>query len=297
MGFRIAILFGALITIMVAIGFAIGGYLGGLGGAMFFGTAAFALALVINFVSYWYSAGIVLKIYRAKPTNDKELNEMVDDLALNAKIPKPKVYVISKDVPNAFATGRSKKKGIICVTEGLLTLSKDEIKGVLGHEIAHIANNDILIQTVAAIVAGTVSYLAQIGYWSMFFSGGQRRDSGSLIGLLLVIIFAPLAALLIKLAISRTREYNADYYGARFSKNPGALASALKKISEIARNSPIKGSVSTENLWIVNPFKRDWFVSLFSTHPPIARRIKRLDDMSHEGMPEPREATEISIDD
>jgi len=279
--FRVVLLLGSLTAILLAIGFVIGGFTGM--------TFALVFAIFVNFLSYWYSDKIVIRMYGAKPTDNKRLNKMVERLALEAKIPKPKVYIIPNDIPNAFATGRSPRRAVVAVTEGLLDLDDDEIEGVLAHEIAHIRNNDILISAVAATIAGAISYLAQIGYWSLFLGGG-RRNEGSLFGLILIIIFAPIAALLVKLAISRAEEYRADYIGATLTKKPGALASALRKISEIARQNPMRGgSAATSHMWIVNPFKSDWFTGLFSTHPPIARRIKRLEDMEHEGIPEPYE--------
>jgi heat shock protein HtpX len=253
-------------------------------------TIAFILAIIINFTSYWYSADIVIRMYHAKPFENEELNKMVESLAINAKVPKPKVYIIPNDIPNAFATGRNPANAIICVTKGLLTLTNEEIEGVLAHEVSHIRNNDLLISTIAATIGGAISYIAQIGYWSLFFR--DRRNEGGILGLILIIIFAPLAALLIRLAVSRTMEYKADYTGAVLTRKPRALASALKKINEVARHNPLHGSTAFSNLWIVNPFKRDWFSNLFSTHPPILRRVKRLEDMEHEGIPEPYEREE-----
>ncbi|NIO22990.1 MAG: M48 family metalloprotease [Candidatus Aenigmarchaeota archaeon] len=277
---RTVLLLGFMTAILLAVGFVIGGFFGM--------TLALVLAIVINFVTYWYSDRIVIRIYRAKPTDNEKLNHMVDRLAVEAKIPKPRVYLVPSDVPNAFATGRNPDRAVVAVTEGLMNLDDDEIEGVLAHEIAHVRNKDILISAVAATIAGAISYLAQIGYWSVFLGGG-RRGGGSLIGLIMIIIFAPLAAFLVKLAISRAEEYKADFVGATLTKKPGALASALKKINEIARENPMRGSAATSHMWIVNPFKSDWFTGLFSTHPPVARRVKRLEDMQHEGTPEPYE--------
>jgi len=277
---RTVIMLGFLTAILLAIGFAIGGIFGM--------TVALVFAVLINLVSYWYSDSIVIKIYGAKPTDDRKLNDMVERLSVEAKIPKPRVYMVSTDVPNAFATGRNPKKAVVAVTEGIMNLDDDEIEAVLAHEIAHIRNNDTLISAVAATIAGAISYIAQIGYWSIFLGSG-RKGEGSLIGLILIVIFAPLAAVLVKLAISRVEEYKADFTGATLTKKPGSLASALKKISEIARENPMRGSAATSHMWIVNPFKPDWFTGLFSTHPPIARRVKRLEDMEHEGTPEPYE--------
>jgi len=277
---RVVLLLGFLTAILLGIGFVIGGFFGM--------TLALIFAVLINFLSYWYSDRIVIRIYQAKPTDNRKLNDMVDRLSVEAKIPKPRVYLVPNDVPNAFATGRNPQKAVVAVTEGLMNLDDDEIEGVLAHEIAHIRNNDTMISAVAATIAGAISYIAQIGYWSMFLGSG-RRGEGSVLGLILIIIFAPLAAVLVKLAISRVEEYKADFTGATLTKKPGSLASALKKISEIARENPMKGSAATSHMWIVNPFKSDWFTGLFSTHPPVARRVKRLEDMQHEGMPEPYE--------
>jgi len=267
---RTAILLSLLTAILLAAGFLFAGILGM--------TFAFIIALVINFVSYWYSDKIVLRLYGAKPAEDKELIAMVGHLAREAEIPAPKVYIVPSEVPNAFATGRSPKHGAVAVTQGLKALNSEEIEAVIAHEIAHIKNRDTLVQTVAATIAGAISYLAQIGYWSMF--ADKERDRGGMLGLVLIVIFAPLAALLIRMAISRRREYDADYGGAIFSKKPLALASALKKISSIAAQNPIEGSSATSHLWIVNPFTRNWFTTLFSTHPPIERRITKLERMA-----------------
>jgi heat shock protein HtpX len=267
--FNTIILLGTLTGILLAIGWFFAGFWG-----MVF---ALIMAMFINFFSYWYSDRIVLKIYRAKPTDDHELNLMVERLAIEAKIPKPRVYKIPMDVPNAFATGRDPRHSVIAVTESLMELNKDELEAVLAHEIGHIKNRDVLVSTLAATIAGAISYLAQIGYWSLFFGG--RREGGNILGLIFIIIFAPIAALLIRLAISRSREYKADYTGAVLTKKPHALASALRRISLIAKEHPIKGSSATSHMWIVNPFQHDWFTGLFSTHPPIQKRIEKLNEM------------------
>lgn len=269
--FDTVILLGTLTAILLAVGWVVSGFLGML--------VFLIIAMVINFASYWYSDRIVLKIYRAKPAEDKGLLDMVKKVAKEARIPVPKAYVIESDVPNAFATGRNPKHAALAVTKGIMNLSKDELGGVLAHEMAHIRNRDILVSTVAATVAGAISYIAQIGYWSLFM-GGERRGEGSLIGLVMILIFAPLAALLVRMAISRKREYKADFSGAVMTKKPKALASALRKISDMSRHHPMKmGSSASSHLWIVNPFHRDWFTSLFSTHPPIQKRVERLEHM------------------
>jgi heat shock protein HtpX len=266
-------LLGTLTGILLVVGAIIGGVLGML--------VALIFAIVINFFSFWYSDRIVLKMYGAKPLERKDINNMVARLAHESKIPKPKVYIMSKEAPNAFATGRNPRKSAIAVTEGLLEMDNDEIEGVIAHEIAHIKNRDVLISTMAATIGGAIAFLAQIGYWSLFF-GNNRRDQGNMLGLLLIIIFAPIAALLVRMAISRGEEYRADQNGALITKNPHGLANALRKISQYAKEKPMRsGSTASSHMWIVNPFKGDWFTGMFSTHPPIERRIERLEDMHY----------------
>lgn len=264
----------ALLTALTVILLGVGWILGGIIGT----GAALVFALIINFVSYWYSDRLVLKMYRAKPFENRELKKIVAEIAHEAEIPEPPLYIVESQVPNAFATGRSPDHAAVAVTRGILELDRDELKGVLAHELSHVKNRDTLISTMAATIAGAVSFLAQIGYYSMFF-GGERRGEGSILGLILIVIFAPLAALLVRLAISRGREYKADLTGALITKEPKYLASALRKIDETARGYPLKGSAATAHLWIVNPFHRDWFVSMFSTHPPVEKRIARLEEM------------------
>ena len=272
---RIVALLGFLTAILVSVGFVLGGILGM--------TIALVIAVVINFVSYWYSSSIVIKIYGGRPSDNAELNRMVGDLAREAKLPVPKVYTIRSDVPNAFATGRNEQNAVVAITEGLLALNKEEIEAVVAHELTHIKNKDMLVSAMAATIAGAISYIAQLGYWSMFMGNG-RKDESSIIGLILIIVFAPLAALLIRMAISRTMEYKADYGAAQLTKKPRALASALRKINDIASHKPLRGASATSHMWIVNPFGKNWFTGLFSTHPPMERRIKRLEDMEHRGL-------------
>jgi len=262
-----------LLSLLTAILLAIGLFLGGIAGMTF----ALVFALAINFISYWFSDKIVLRIYRAKPAKDKKLLDIVEKLAREAGIPKPRAYVIPNDNPNAFATGRDPSHAAVAVTNGLAAFSHDELEGVLAHEISHIKNRDTLVQTVAATIAGAIAYLAQIGYYSMFSS--RDDDRGNAIGIILIVIFAPLAAALIRLAISRRREYQADFGGATISKNPLALASALRKIASVSAQNPMRGNSATASMWIANPFKQDRFNSLFSTHPPIEKRIYKLERM------------------
>lgn len=262
---NIIILLGTLTGILLGAGWLLGGAIGI--------AIALGLAVAINGLSYWYADKFVLKLYNAKPFDDPKLGEMLSSICREAKIPVPKLYLVKSPIQNAFATGNH-KQAVVAVTEGLLSLEDDEIEGILAHEVAHIKNRDMLVSTLAAIIAGTVAYIAQIGYFSLFF--GNNRNQ-SMLPMISIIIFAPLAAFLVKLAITRSREYKADWTGALLTKKPEALASALKKISSTADENPIKGSAATAHIWVVNPFKRDWFNALFSTHPPIQKRIERLE--------------------
>ncbi len=272
--FETIMLLGTLSAILLGVGWLVGGIVGT--------GVALVIAVVINFMSYWYSDRFVLRIYRAKPLDDEKISKIVKGLSRDAKIPKPGIYLIDSKVPNAFATGRDPKHSALAVTKALLDLPPEELKGVLAHEIAHIRNRDVLVATMAATIGAAISYMAQIGYW-MIFMGGERKGEGSIIGLILIVIFAPIAALLIRMAVSRAREYRADWVGALLTKQPRALASALRSISDNARHHPLRGSSATAHLWIVNPFHRDWFTHLFATHPPIEKRIERLEQMELPG--------------
>lgn len=265
---RTLVLLGTLTGILLAIGFVLGGIIGV--------TLALGLSIAINLFSYWYSDKIILKIYKAKEIKVGRVYHIVKKLAREAKLPMPRVYIIPSNIPNAFATGRSPKHSAVALTKGLLEFEEDEIEGVVAHELGHIKNRDILLSTMAATIAGAISYLAQITYWSMF---GNSRGEGNIIALIPVVILAPIAALLIRLAISRSREMKADYTGAILTKNPAGLVSALRKISKFARENPIRGNPATSHMWIVNPFGQEWFSMLFSTHPPIAKRIEALEAM------------------
>jgi heat shock protein HtpX len=270
--FRTGILLFVLTGIFLAAGFLLGG-ISGMGIALVF-------TALINIISFWYSDSIVLRIYGAQPTDDAGLNEMAKKLAIEAGIPKPRMYLMHSEAPNAFATGRDPSHGAVAVTQGLMKLSKGEMEAVIAHEMSHIKNRDTLVQAVAATIAGAISYLATIGYYSLFYSDDDSRGSGAIIGAILIAIFAPLAATLVRLAISRRREYAADHEAALLTKHPGNLASALAKISEMGSEKSIRGPAATSHLWIVNPFGGDWFSNLFSTHPPIARRIEKLQRMA-----------------
>lgn len=267
---RTAFLLGFLTAILLGIGYLFGG-MGGM-------TMALFIAFAINFLSYWFSDKIVLAMYRAKPYKDAKINAMVAKLAKAANIPRPDVYIVDMGSPNAFATGRSPSHSAIAVTHSLLErLEDDEIEGVLAHEMSHIKNRDTLVSTMAATIAGAISYLAQMAWYGL----GSRDDNrGSSILFLPLLLLAPFAAMLIQLAISRGREFGADKTGVALSKKPLALASALEKISSAASHSRQKGNAATSHMWIVNPFSSGGFVSLFMTHPPMEERVRRLRQMA-----------------
>jgi len=258
-----------LLTTLGAIFLAVGFLLAGFSGMLF----ALLLAIILDLSAYWWSDRLVLGLYNAKEFKDERVERMLERLASKAGIPKPKLYLIETESPNAFATGRNPKNSAVAVTRGLLDLEDDELEGVLGHELAHIKNRDCLISALAAVFATAIAFLAQIGYWSIF----ADRERFNPFALLLIILFAPLAATLVRLAISREREYLADQLSAYLTRKPKALASALRKIAERSQRHPIRGSAATSHLWIVNPFKQDWFTQLFSTHPPLEKRIARLE--------------------
>ncbi|MFZ0285925.1 MAG: zinc metalloprotease HtpX [Terriglobales bacterium] len=274
--FKTAFLLTLLTLLLMFIGRAFGGQNGML--------LALGLAAVMNFVSYFYSDKIALAIYRAQPVTREELPrayEVVERLTQKIGIPMPKLYVIPTDSPNAFATGRNPKHASVAMTQGILNLLNDEeLEGVLAHELGHVNNRDILISSVAATVAGAVTMLASMGRWAMIFGGwggGDREErGGGGIAALLMLILAPIAASLIQLAVSRSREYQADATGAHFTGNPYALASALSKLDAYSRRIPMQATPSTAHLFIIQPLLGMNFGSLFSTHPPIAKRIERL---------------------
>ena len=276
--FKTALLLTAMTLLLLAIGRAFGGENG-----MFI---ALAFAVVMNFISYFYSDKIALTMYRAQPVSREDLPRVyaiVERLAQKMGIPLPKIYVIPTDSPNAFATGRNPQHASVAVTQGILQLLDDEeLEGVLAHELGHVNNRDILISSVAATIAGAITMLASMGRWAMIFGGygsdRDRRDGGGLTALLMLII-APIAATLIQLAVSRSREYQADATGAHLTGNPYALARALQKIDAHARRLPLQANPSTAHLFIIQPFlgmNAGMFANLFSTHPPVAKRIERL---------------------
>jgi heat shock protein HtpX len=246
-------------------------------------------AAVMNLGSYWFSDRIVLRMYGARPVTEEEapaLFRIVRELATGAQMPMPRVYLIATDAPNAFATGRSPDHAAVAVTDGIMRLlSLDELRGVLAHELSHVRNRDTLISAVAATLAGVVLMVARMAQWAAIFGGGMRRDErdegGGALGMLALIVVAPIAAMLIQLAISRSREYEADASGARISHAPESLASALQKIAAASGRIPLPAGPATAHLWIVNPLRGSWLSNLFSTHPPIEERIRRLRSMAY----------------
>ncbi|HSP97977.1 MAG TPA: zinc metalloprotease HtpX, partial [Candidatus Dormibacteraeota bacterium] len=248
-------------------------------------------AIIMNVGSYWYSDKIVLRMYGAQEVDEAqapELYSIVRNLAQAAQIPMPKVYIIPEQAPNAFATGRNPEHAAVACTEGLLKmLSREEIAGVLGHELGHVRNRDTLIMVVAATLGGAISMIANIAQWGLIFGGGRSSDDrdGNPLAALVGIIVAPIAAMLIQMAISRSREFGADEQGARLSGNPLALASALRKIEGYAKQAPMQhGGPATAHLFIINPFTAGALAKLFSTHPPTEERIARLEQFARGGL-------------
>jgi len=268
-----------LLGLMTALIVFIGGLFGGKQGMI----VAFVLAMGMNFFSYWYSDKIVLRMYRATEVNPQDfptLFQAVNRLAQSAGLPMPRVYIIPEDAPNAFATGRDPEHAVIAVTEGLLrTMNNEEATGVLAHEMSHIKNRDILIGSIAATMAGAIMILATMARWSAFFGGGSQDEEGGgmgMIGLIAMSILAPIAAMLIQMAISRSREYLADQTGAQIAGNPEGLANALGKLGAYAKQIPMKAQPATAHMFIVNPLSGRKMANLFSTHPPLEDRIARL---------------------
>jgi len=273
--FKTTLLLGIMTILIVWAGH----LLGGQGGMVF----AFVIAVAMNFFSYWYSHKIVLRIYRARPVTSKEqpeLYDMVHHLAQKAELPMPQIYIIPDESPNAFATGRNPEHAVVAATEGLLRLmSHDELEGVLAHEIAHIKNRDILIGSIAATMAGAIMILASMARWSAFLGGGSDDEEGGglgAMGMIVMSILAPLAAMLVQMAISRSREYHADATGATFAGHSQGLARALEKLGAYSKRLPMHANPQTAHMFIVNPLRGRGVMSLFSTHPPLEERIARL---------------------
>jgi heat shock protein HtpX len=273
----------ALMTVLIIF---IGGAVGGQNGMIM----AFFLAGIMNLGSYWFSHKIVLAMYRAQeiaPQENPDIHQMVMELAQQAGIPKPRIYLIEDDSPNAFATGRNPEHAVVAVTSGILRiLSRQELKGVLAHELSHVKNRDILIGSIAATMAGAIMILANMARWAAIFGGGRNSEDGEsgggIIGLLVMTIVAPIAALLIQMAISRSREYQADASGAQISGNPLGLAGALEKLEMASKRIPMEDAKpATAHMFIVNPLSGRSLLNLFSTHPPIEERIARLRAMRY----------------
>lgn len=274
-GLKTALLLGLLTALILGIGQLIGGRQG-----MIF---AFFLAVVINFVSYWFSHRIVLAMYRAQPVEPgqaPELYEMLRDLTLRHNLPMPQLYIIPTDSPNAFATGRDPEHAVVAVTQGILRLlTREELKAVLAHELSHVRNRDILISSIAATLAGAIMMIARVAQFGLYFGGfgGRDDDRGTNpFALLIMAIVAPIAAMLIQFAISRSREYAADESGAKMVGNPAALASALQKLQNASKRIPLEANPATAHLFIVKPFSGSSLINLFSTHPPTEKRVERL---------------------
>ncbi|MGE5436187.1 MAG: zinc metalloprotease HtpX [Syntrophothermus sp.] len=271
-----------LMTLMMVLFLFVGNLLGGRTGM----TIALVFSLAMNFGSYWFSDKIVLAMYKAKQVTREEapkFYDMIEQLTQNANLPMPKVYIIDDPTPNAFATGRNPNHAAVAATTGILRgLNNEELAGVMAHELAHVKNRDILIGTIAATIVGTITYIAQMAQWAMIFGGrSDDDDDGGGIASLVMLIVAPIAATLLQLAISRGREFNADKGGADISQNPLALASALGKISNMNQIKPVDhSSPATAHMFIVNPLRGAGMMKLFSTHPPVEERIKRLTEIA-----------------
>lgn len=271
---------GALLGLMTGLLVLIGGYFGGSQGM----SIAFVMAFLMNFGTYWFSDRIVLAMYRAQPVSEAEapeLHRIVQGLALRANMPMPRLYIIPTEAPNAFATGRDPEHAAIAATQGILRiLNEEELEGVLSHELAHVRNRDTLISTIAATLAGVIVMLARMAMWMPYFGGGGRDDEdrggGGALGFVFLAILAPIAAMLIQMAISRSREFQADETGARLTHKPYALASALQKLEVGANRLPMDANPATSHLFIVNPIRGNALFKLFSTHPPVEERIARL---------------------
>src|SRR6185369_13726427 len=276
---RTTLLLGLLSCLLIVAGGAIGGRSGM--------TFALVMAGVMNLVSYWFSDKIVLSMYGAKEVAEADYPEfygMVRQLAISAGMPMPKVYLIESDTPNAFATGRNPEHAAVAATTGILRiLSREELMGVMAHELTHVRNRDILISSIAATIAGAVTYLAHMAQWAAMFGGGRDSDDegGGIFGMILMAILAPIAAMLIQMAISRSREYGADTGGAEISGNPLYLAGALRKLEMANQQIPMDANPATAHMFIVNPLSGSGMMSLFSTHPPLEERIRRLEEMAY----------------
>jgi len=287
---KITLLFFVLTGLLMVIGYVVGWYF--FGDPIVFVGLALVLAAVLNFVSYYFSDSIVLRMSKAKIIQEGDnptLFRVVRSVAQKANIPMPRVGIVNSPQPNAFATGRGPNKAVVCATSSILqTLTPDELEAVIGHEIGHVVHRDVLMSSIAATMAGAISYIGQIALFSTIFGGGNRNRNGGSPLLLFAVILVPLGATFVQLGISRDDEYNADEYGAKLTRNPAGLVSALQKISTKAQSKPIATSAAqapspaTAALWIVNPFKGSALVELFSTHPSLTHRVERLRKIGHE---------------
>ncbi len=266
-----------LMTLLTLVLVAAGGAIGGQGGALF----ALIMAAVMNLGSYWFSDKIVIKMYRGQELQSGTLYEVVSELCQRNNLTMPKVYVLPQSTPNAFATGRNPQHAVVAATQGIVQiLSRDELKGVMAHELAHVQNRDILIGSIAATFAGAISYLAHMAQWALIFGGGRDDEDRNPLAMIGMMILAPIAAMLVQMAISRSREYGADETGAKFCGQPHALASALRKLEMSNHRAPMNNvNEATAHMFIVNPLSGNKMASLFSTHPPMEERIRRLEGM------------------
>ena len=274
-----------LMTVLTVLLVLVGGALGGNNGMIF----AFVFALAMNFGSYWFSDKIVLAMYHAHEITSEQnpvIFEIVQNLTTRASLPMPRIYMIDSEQPNAFATGRDPQHAAVAVTDGIMRLMpKNEIRGVIAHELAHVKHRDILISSIAATIAGAITMLANMAQWAMIFGGFGGRSSSdddgrNPIAALVMIIVAPIAAMLVQMAISRSREYDADEGGAKMSGDPMALANALRRLETAKQEIPMKATPATAHMFIINPLSGKSFMNMFSTHPPIEDRIERLEEMA-----------------
>lgn len=267
-----------LMTLLTLVLVLAGGAMGGRGGALL----ALIMAGVMNLGSYWFSDKIVIKMYRGREVDSGPLYEVVRELCQRSSLPMPKVYILPQPTPNAFATGRNPQHAAVAATEGIMqVLTREELLGVMAHEMSHVKHRDILIGSIVATIAGAIAYLAHMAQWAMIFGGGRDEEDSNPIGLILMMIFAPLAAMLVQMAISRSREYEADKGGARLCGNPYYLASALRKLEAANSRLPMpQPNEATAHMFIVNPLRGGGFKALFSTHPPVEERVRRLESMT-----------------
>jgi heat shock protein HtpX len=280
--FKTALLLGVLTALLVLIGGAIGGQQGMV--------VAFFLALAMNFFSYWFSDKIVLAMYGAQPLDEAAaptIYRIIRRLATRASMPMPKIYLLPSDAPNAFATGRNPEHAVVAVTEGIVRiLDEEELEGVLAHELSHVKNRDVLISTMAATLAGAITYLAHLAQWGAMFGGRSSHDDEggtNPIAAIMMAILAPIAAMLVQMAVSRSREYQADETGARMTGKPWGLAKALEKLQMAQQVTPMNANPATAHLFIVNPLSGRSLMNLFSTHPPLEERVARLRAMRVSG--------------